>query len=192
MGKQIINEMNRLGLIVDMSHSGELSTLQAIELSQTPIVISHANPFAWHSALRNKSNKVLKELANSGGILGLSLYPYHLKNNSSCSLSSFCEAVAMAVDLMGIKNVAIGSDLCQEQPSSVLHWMRNGRWSKDTNYGESSSNKEAFPNQPSWFSNAKDFSKLEVGFKKFGFSKFEIEAIIGKNWLNFCKKNLIL
>ncbi len=60
MGKQVIAEMNRVGLVVDMSHSAERSTLEGIELSDRPIAITHANPHDWHPALRNKSDDVLE------------------------------------------------------------------------------------------------------------------------------------
>ena len=76
-GKEAIKEMNRLGMIIDMSHSAEDSTLQAIELSSRPIAITHANPSSFHDALRNKSDTVLKNLSQSGGMLGVSLYPFH-------------------------------------------------------------------------------------------------------------------
>ncbi|HUF56062.1 MAG TPA: membrane dipeptidase [Thermohalobaculum sp.] len=72
MGRQVIAEMNRVGLAVDMSHSAERSTLEAIELSSRPIAITHANPASWHAALRNKSDTVLTALAESGGMLGFS------------------------------------------------------------------------------------------------------------------------
>ena len=75
-GKEAIKEMNRLGMIIDMSHSAEYSTLQAIELSSRPIAITHANPSSFHDALRNKSDTVLKNLSQSGGMLGVSLYPF--------------------------------------------------------------------------------------------------------------------
>ncbi len=80
MGRQVIAEMNRVGLVVDMSHSGERSTLEAIEMSECPIAITHANPAFWHPAQRNKSDDVLKALGESGGMLGFSLYPHHLKD----------------------------------------------------------------------------------------------------------------
>ncbi len=54
-GKQVIQEMNRVGMVIDMSHSAERSTLEAIDLSQRPIAITHANPTFFHDALRNKS-----------------------------------------------------------------------------------------------------------------------------------------
>ena len=79
MGREVITEMNRLGILIDMSHSAEKSTLQAIEKSSRPITISHANPIFWCKAKRNKSDTVIKALANSGGMLGFSIYPHHLK-----------------------------------------------------------------------------------------------------------------
>ena len=122
-----------------MSHSSQNSTLQAIEHSSKPIVITHANPNFWHQAKRNKSDIVLKSLASSGGMLGFSIYPHHLKNASNCSLSDFCEMIAKTADLMkGTSSLGIGSDLCQDHPDSIVEWMRNGRWTKTLDYGEGS------------------------------------------------------
>ncbi len=136
MGKQVIKEMNRVGLVIDMSHSAERSTLDSIEVSERPIAITHANPYFWHAALRNKSDDVLKALGQSGGMLGFSLYPHHLKGKSDCTLQSFCEMIAKTADLMGAENLGIGTDLCQDQPDSIVEWMRVGRWSKEIDYGE--------------------------------------------------------
>ena len=186
-GKEVIKEMNRLGITIDMSHSAEKSTLDAIEISKKPIAITHANPSFWHEAVRNKSNNLLKILAKSGGMLGLSLYPHHLKNNSNCTLESFCEMIARTVDLMGIKSIGIGSDLCLNQPDSVVEWMRNGTWSKNKNYGEGSKKKPGFPMQPEWFLDARGFKNLEKGLTKVGFIKQEVNDILGNNWFNFYK-----
>ena len=130
MGKEVIEEMNRVGMIIDMSHSGEKSTIEAIEHSKLPITISHANPNFWHNAKRNKSNEILKLLASKGGILGLSLYPHHLKNNSNCTIDSFCTMIIDLIEIIGIDHIGFGSDLCQDQPDSVVEWMRVGRWTK--------------------------------------------------------------
>ena len=73
-GREVIKEMNRVGIVIDMSHSAEKSTLDAIEISEKPIAITHANPSFWHNAKRNKSETLLKTLSESGGMLGLSLY----------------------------------------------------------------------------------------------------------------------
>ena len=186
-GREAIKEMNRVGVVIDMSHSAEKSTFDAIELSDKPIAITHANPSFWHPAKRNKSNDLLKTLSESGGMLGLSLYPHHLKDNTNCTIESFCEMVAKTADIMDIKNIGIGSDLCLNQPDSIVEWMRNGTWSKSKNYGEGSKNKPGFPNQPEWFQDARGFENIENGLKKIGFSDTETHGILGNNWYNFYK-----
>jgi membrane dipeptidase len=185
MGRAVVSEMNRVGLVVDMSHSGERSTLDAIAHSTRPIAITHANPSTWHPALRNKSDKVLKVLAESGGILGLSLYPHHLKGGSGCALTEFCEMVARSVDLVGIGALAIGSDLCQDQPDSVVEWMRTGRWTKSVDFGEGSADAPGFPAMPGWFQDNRHFGTIEAGLAKLGMSEAEVSAIMGGNWANF-------
>jgi len=187
-GKEVIKEMNRVGIVIDMSHSAEKSTLDAIELSEKPIAITHANPFFWHNAKRNKSDTLLKNLSESGGMLGLSLYAHHLKDSSNCKLENFCEMVAKTADLIGVKNIGIGSDLCLNQPDSVVEWMRNGTWTKAKNYGEGSKDKPGFPKQPDWFVDARGFGSLEKGLKNIGFNIDEVNAILGNNWFNFYKE----
>ena len=186
-GKEAIREMNRVGIVVDMSHSAEKSTFDAIELSEKPIAITHANPNFWHAAKRNKSTDLLKILGESKGMLGLSLYPHHLKENSKCTLESFCEMAARTAEIMSVENIGIGSDLCLDQPDAVVDWMRNGTWSKIKNYGEGTKKKPGFPKQPGWFQDARGFKNLETGLKKVGFSANETNGILGNNWFNFYK-----
>ena len=186
-GKEAIKEMNRIGIVIDMSHSAEKSTLDAIDISEKPIAITHANPLFWHNAIRNKSSELLKTLSESNGMLGLSLYSHHLKNGKNCTLESFCEMTARTADIMGVKNIGIGSDLCLNQPDSVVEWMRNGTWTKTKNFGEGSKKKPGFPKQPDWFIDARGFENLEKGLSKVGFDKLEINGILGNNWFNFYK-----
>ncbi|WP_298449308.1 dipeptidase [uncultured Marinobacter sp.] len=186
-GRQAIAEMNRVGMIIDMSHSSERSTLDAIELSSRPVIISHANPASFHPAKRNKSDRVLKAISESGGLLGFSVYPFHLKDGPDCTLESFCNMVADTADLMGIDHIGIGTDLCQGQPQSVLDWMRNGRWSKEMDFGEGNKSNAGWPRPLSWFKDNRDFPGIIEGLRQKGFNESEIEKIMGLNWLNQLK-----
>ncbi|MGB0405510.1 MAG: membrane dipeptidase, partial [Fusobacterium sp.] len=172
-GKQAIEEMNRVGMIIDMSHSAEQSTLEAIDLSSRPICISHANPIFAHDALRNKSNEVIKSLASRGGLLGFSLYPFHLPNGSKCTLDNFCEMIAKTADLVGVDHLGIGSDLCLNQPQEVLEWMRNGKWSKAMDYGEGSSSNSGWPDDLPWFKDEHGMENIYNGLIKYGFHEKE-------------------
>ncbi len=184
-GVQAVAEMNRVGLVVDMSHSADRSTLEAIDASARPIAITHANPDWWHTALRNKSDEVLSALTGAGGMLGFSLYPHHLKGGPDCTLASFCEMIAEAASRYGAEHLGIGTDLCQDQPDSVVEWMRVGRWSKDIDYGEGSADNPGFPPMPGWFRDNRDFSNIRAGLEAVGLSAEESAGIMGGNWLRF-------
>ena len=191
MGREVVREMNRVGLVVDMSHSAERSTLEAIEYSARPIVISHANPSFWHPARRNKSDAVLKALAESGGMLGFSLYPHHLNGGSACSLDDFCRMIADTAEIMGVDQIGFGSDLCQDQPDSIVEWMRVGRWTKEIDYGEGSASAPGFPPMPDWFRDNRDWPQLLAGLKKAGFSDADLDKIKGGNWLEFYRRSFV-
>lgn len=190
-GKQIIAEMNRVGMVVDMSHSAERSTLQAMEYSSRPIAITHANPASFEAARRNKSDTLLKALAQSGGMLGLSIYPHHLKNGSACKIADFCTMAARTAELMGINHIGIGSDLCQHHPDSVVHWMRCGRWSKSIDYGEGNATNPGWPTQPPWFNNNTHFKNIAQGLKQAGFSEEDVQKVMGGNWLKFFERSFV-
>jgi microsomal dipeptidase-like Zn-dependent dipeptidase len=187
-GRQVIREMNRVGMVIDMSHSGERSTLEAIEMSERPVIISHANPSFFHAAKRNKSDKVLRAIAENEGLLGFSAYPFHLKNGPDCSLDDYCTMIARTVDLMGIEYVALGTDLCQNQPTSVLEWMRNGRWSKEMDYGEGNASNAGWPQPLAWLRDSRDFPNLTAGLGAKGFGEEEIARIMGRNWVELLER----
>lgn len=190
-GKQAIKEMNRMGMLIDMSHSAERSTLHAIELSERPITISHANPSVFHEALRNKSTTVLKALGESGGMLGFSLYPFHLKGGSDCTLDEFCQMIAQTAEVMGVDNIGIGSDLCEGWGYDTLEWMRSGRWTFAADYGEGSANDKAWPKQPSWFEDISDIQNISSGLSDYGFSQEDVNKIMGENWLRFFETSFV-
>ena len=189
-GREAIKEMNRIGLIVDMSHSSERSTLEAIDASERPVTISHAQSQQFRRAVRTKSETVIKELLASGGMLGLSLYPFHIKDGGDCKLETLTTEIRRLVDTYGIDGIGFGTDLCQGQPMSELEHMRNGRWTNSKDYGEGSPENSGWPPAPSWFSRVSDFPNLQQGLEQAGFSATEVAKIMGDNWLNFLRASL--
>jgi membrane dipeptidase len=189
MGRQVIKEMNRVGLVIDMSHSADRSTIEAADISERPITITHANLHAWQPALRNKRDDVVRAVVQNGGMMGFSLYPHHLKDKSDCTLDSFCQMVAQAAESFGAEHFGIGSDLCQDQPDSVVEWMRVGRWSKEIDYGEGSASAPGFPPMPDWFNDNRDFGNLETGLRAIGFNADEVAGLMGGNWHRFYAEN---
>jgi len=189
MGRQVIKEMNRVGLVVDMSHSADRSTIEAAEISERPIVNTHANPHEWHPALRNKKHDVIQAVVDGGGMMGFSVYPHHLKGKTDCTLDSFCGMIADAAERYGVDHFGIGTDLCQDQPDSVVEWMRVGRWSKEIDYGEGSAAAPGFPEMPIWFKDNRDFGNIAQGLRDVGFSEEDVTKVMGGNWYRFFKEN---
>jgi len=97
--------------------------------------------------------------------------------------------IAEAAERYGIAHLGIGSDLCQDQPDSVVEWMRNGRWSRQTDFGEGSAASPGFPPQPDWFTDNRDMPNLAKGLGAVGFSEDDVAAIMGENWLRFFDEN---
>ncbi|MBY8977019.1 membrane dipeptidase [Rhodobacteraceae bacterium NNCM2] len=178
MGRAVLAEMNRLGMVADLSHAAERTTLEAIAASTRPVAVTHANPRNWCETGRNVTGRVMDALAESGGMLGLSLYPNHLAGGPDCTLEEFCEMAARTAERMGVARVGIGSDLCQGQPDTVVEWMRTGRWT----HARSGA---TFPGQQTWFRDNRDWEGIATGLRAAGFDAVETGQIMGGNWLRF-------
>jgi len=122
-------------------------------------------------------------------MIGFSLYPHHLLDKTECSLESFCTMIADTAERFSAAHLGLGSDLCQDQPDSVVEWMRVGRWSKEIDYGEGSADAPGFPPMPDWFRDNRDFGNIEAGLRKVGFDFDEIAGIMGDNWHRFYDKS---
>lgn len=184
-GREAIRLMNQAGMVVDMSHSAERSTLDAIEVSERPIAVSHGNPRWWRDTGRNHSDDVLRGLAATGGMLGFSLYPRHMIDDSDTTLAQFCEMAARTAEIMGADKIGIGSDLCQDQPDSVVRWMRSGVWEDEDTPTPESVKGVGFPEQPAWFRDNRDMPGIAAGLRAHGFSADDVAGIMGDNWHRF-------
>jgi microsomal dipeptidase-like Zn-dependent dipeptidase len=186
-GRQVLAELNRLGMVADLSHAGERTTIETIEASARPVCVSHANPRWFRDTARNVSDRVIDALAGRDGLLGLSLYPHHLKDGSGCTLADFTAMVARLAERIGVQRIGLGSDLCQGQPDSVVRWMREGRWTFET-----SDPPARFPESVAWFASNRDFPGIAMGLRKVGFSDAETAAIMGGNWHRFLNEALLM
>ncbi len=188
-GRNVIAEMNRLGMLVDVSHCTERTCFDAIEYSSRPIAVTHANPREFvgtdiELARRNKSTPLIRRLAETGGVIGLSMYPKIMRGGSDCSLETFLDMVAWTVDLVGVDAVGLGTDYYDGWPESVIKWWRAGRWSR-----ESAIPITGFSKWPSWFQSPTDFPALLDGLAGRGFSSTEVAKIAGDNWLRLFRES---
>ena len=183
-GRNVIREMNRVGMVIDLSHTSEKTSFDTIEISERPVAITHANPLFFHKAVRNKSNELIKELARNGGMLGFSIYPLHLSKGTECTLESFCEMVSRTAEMIGIEHIGIGSDLCQNWGPEQLEYMRSGTWTFESDPGESTGDPD-WPEYPEWYRKSADFQNIAQGLSDAGFSDVEAGRILGGSWFKF-------
>ena len=109
-GVDVVHKMNELGIIVDVSHSGKKTTLDAIEASEKPILFSHSNCEALCLNARNKDDEEISLLAERGGVLALTTVNFFVSKNERSTAEDFIAHVDHVAELVGIDHVAIGSD----------------------------------------------------------------------------------
>ena len=109
-GKQVIQEMNRLGIMVDLSHAHEKSFYDALELSQTPIVCSHSSCRALCDHPRNLTDDQMRALAAKGGVMQVTLYNGFLVKDGQATIEDAMRHLEHAISIMGIDHVGLGTD----------------------------------------------------------------------------------
>lgn len=109
-GAQVISEMNRLGIMVDLSHAHEKSFYDALELSKTPIVCSHSSARALCDHPRNLTDDQMRALAQKGGVAQTTLYHGFLKKDGEATILDAMAHLEHAIDVMGIDHVGLGTD----------------------------------------------------------------------------------
>ena len=182
-GREVIREMNRTGMLVDLSHVGNRSTLDAIKHSLKPVAITHANADSLFAHKRNKTDDVLKALADNGGVVGCAAYR-NITGDYYCStVDAWTEMVARTVEIAGIDHVAIGTDRSHNHTKADYDWMRKGRWTRGIDYGAGSAAQPGKAPPPDWFRSFADLKLIAPALLRKGFSQAEVDKITHGNWM---------
>jgi microsomal dipeptidase-like Zn-dependent dipeptidase len=182
-GREVICEMNRVGMLVDCSHVGDRTTRDAIEASEKPIAITHANADVLFPHKRNKSTEVLKALAARGGVIGCATYRNITPEAACATVRGWCELMARTVDIVGIDHVAIGTDMGHDNTKADLDWMRQGHWTRGVDYGAGSPARPGKVPKPEWLARPRELRAVEQALLDVGFTLQERDKILHGNWL---------
>lgn len=182
-GREVIKEMNAAGILIDASHVGNRSTLMAIEASEKPIAVTHANADSLFAHKRNKTDDVLRALGTSGGVIGCAAYRNITGDHYCKTVENWADMVARTVDIAGIDSVAIGTDRSHNFTPPDYAWMRTGRWTRGVDFGAGSAKNPGKAAPPDWFIELEDMGKIVGGLKSAGFDQAEIDKITHGNWL---------
>ena len=122
-GLDAIRIMNELGILVDLSHVGDRTTLDTIDVSDKPVAFTHCNARSFFDHVRNKTDDALKALAEKGGVVGANAFPSFLRNGYKSTPVGYVDAIDDLVERVGIDHVGIGTDFCQDQPYSFFEYL---------------------------------------------------------------------
>jgi len=178
LGQRMVEALNDAGILIDISHVGSQTGLEAAVASRKPIAITHGNPRSFCDSARNKEDHVIDAVAAGGGVIGCTLYPLFM-GGAGTTRTQYCQMLADLAARIGVDHVAIGSDAVLGWEADALGWMRSGRWDRPA----APEHVPDFPPWPSWFDGPKDFGSLSEGLDEIGFSPGERDAILGGNWM---------
>ena len=119
-GREAVHEMNRLGILVDLSHCGPATTMGAIAWSQKPVAITHSNTLRFFAHPRNKSDEVIRALVERGGVIGAVAFGGLMTRRVPATLADYIAAIDDLVTLVGVDHVALGPDFMEEMPAEVV------------------------------------------------------------------------
>ncbi|WP_299078393.1 membrane dipeptidase [uncultured Paraglaciecola sp.] len=185
-GTEIIKEMNRVGMLIDLSHANEATMLNAIDASSQPTIISHTGFQSVHKNIRNTSDKVLKALANKGGVAGVcQIRPFLTHARPDVALSAYFDHIVHAVNTAGIDHIAIGSDRDHRVITMTDEYLAELAEEEGENFN--------IKEWPLYIDELNGPNRMEViweGLRKRNYSSLDIEKIMGKN-LQQLYKNVI-
>jgi len=187
-GVKLIERLNRSKVIVDCSHTGPRTSLEAIEVSTAPVVLSHSNVKVVHESPRNVSDELLGAIATSGGIVGVVGFPGMVSRSKAPSLGEFVAHIDAIVQKVGIDYVGLGIDYYTLQAGvandadatrSYEELVRKGVWST------------AYPppphHYPQGIETPRTLQNLTRELVDRGYDELSIRKILGGNWMRVMK-----
>ncbi len=181
-GRQAIKEMNRLGIVVDLSHTGRRTTFDAIRATASPPVFSHSNPSAVCPHRRNIDDEQIRAVADLGGLVGVVTFPPLVKpGGKGGTVSHLVDHIDYLVDLIGPRKVGMGLDFCESNPEFMAKMIGSGGWSV-TDYPPDSDPRLLDLTSPT------QIPGIRTELVRRGYPIDAIEGILGRNWIDLFRR----
>lgn len=183
-GVDAVREMNRLGILIDLSHVGEQSTLDAIALSEHPVAVTHANAQEFYSNPRNKTDEALKRVAEKGGVIGATAIGSFLPTQLESTLEDYVDAIDDMVERVGIDHVGFGTDFTQDQPKSFWRYILSQQGTKyPATFTDPSIQYDEVALYPRGLERPDKLPNLAAALIKRGYATEDVIKILGGNWM---------
>ncbi|HHV95531.1 MAG TPA: membrane dipeptidase [Clostridiaceae bacterium] len=115
-GREVVKEMNRLGMLIDLSHISERGFWDVIELTTQPIILSHSNAYKIYPHRRNLKDEQIKAVKENGGVIGINFYPYFLNGSNKATVDDVIKHIDHMISIAGEDHIGIGADYDQTEP----------------------------------------------------------------------------
>ncbi|HET7036551.1 MAG TPA: membrane dipeptidase [Thermomicrobiaceae bacterium] len=180
LGRQVVREMNRLGMVVDLTHVGEQTSLDAIAVSNDPVVFSHSNARALRDNPRNLSDTQLRALAANGGVVGVATFADFVGDTreGQPSIARMLDHLCYIAELIGVDHVGVGTDIMETAGAAGVWWNANTK----RRYPEICGAMDEAMHGITGFERWEDSINFTEGLVQRGFSEHEIGKIMGGNF----------
>lgn len=176
-GHEAVAEMNRVGIMCDLSHVGSKSSDDVIRASKKPVCYSHICPSALKKHPRNKSDEEIKFIVDRGGFVGVTMFPPFLAKGNNSTVDDYVATIDYVVNIAGEDAVGVGTDFTQDQDQAFFDWLTH-----DKGYARNLVKFEPIQN-PEGIRRIGDFPNLTAAMVRAGWSEKRIAKIMGENWL---------
>ncbi len=179
-GRDAVDEMNRLRILIDLSHVGSRTSDDAIRHSKAPVAYTHCCPMLKQHP-RNKTDEQLRTIAAAGGFVGFASYTPFLPKGDESTLDDCIAAMDYLINLAGEESVGIGTDWVQDQDIGFFDYL-----SADKGRGRPTTKPYAkVPPMPKGLETLGDFGNFIPAMERAGWSETRIRRVLGENWLRF-------
>ncbi|WP_290786369.1 dipeptidase [Halomonas sp.] len=180
-GREIVAEMNRVGIMCDLSHVGARTSEEVILESSKPVCYSHCLPSGLKEHPRNKSDEELKFIADRGGFVGVTMFTPFLRAGIDATIDDYVEAIEYVMNIVGEDAIGIGTDFTQGHGEEFFEWLTHdkGYARRLTRFGEIIN--------PRGIRTIGEFPNLTEALLRHGFSESQVRKIMGENWVRVLK-----
>lgn len=180
LGERLVEEVNRQGMVIDLSHTGRKASLEAIEISKAPVIFSHSNAKALLDSVRNIDDEVIKATAEKGGVIGLVSYGPLLRKDRRATMDDLLKHVDHLAKLVGVDHIGIGMDAYPPTPKE-FHEDFKRRFPEIAG---------AFPYETTieGLEHAAKWRNLASALEARGYSRDEVRKILGENGIRVFKR----
>ena len=178
-GRELVAEMNRVGMLIDLSHVGSRTSEDTIRESAKPVAYTHCLPSAFKEHPRNKSDEELRFIAERGGMIGVTMFPAFLKRGADSTVDDYVEAIDHVIAVAGEDSVAFGTDITQGHGPDFFDWITNDKGNARSlvQFGEI----EGLEG----FETIGEMPNLTAAMERAGWSEARIRKVMGEYWLRF-------